>query len=381
MAAMQLVMDQYIYSEETAHEDWPTWVMRFENFLFLSNIDLALAAGQATAKRHMLHSGGHKVAEIIRLEDPNLNYDAVKALMNANFAPQFSKLALFTFRNSTQQSAQSFDDYILKLRRQAIAANIPLAQREAEILHVIAQNTNNSEVRTKALAQDSTLLQVTTWMKAQDAINKCEKIIESSKPNNTVNTLLQSTPVNAVRQPPPPRECFNCGNPYPHALGAACPAEGKECHRCHKTGHFQRVCFKEETRRPYNTQGLRRQWQNNDREMENQIQAHRINDNNRSVYSRLTPRREHPYLQQQQYTPQQRTRREFNQNSENSRLRYRHDLRQVEVEGDNIWPDIDDQSTSEESEQEQLSSTSAREKRTVTFDDNQSGAKRRRSGQ
>ena len=38
-----------------------------------------------------------------------------------------------------------------------------------------------------------------------------------------------------------PTSCGNCGKPK-HQQGEACPAAGKECHGCHKIGHFREVC-------------------------------------------------------------------------------------------------------------------------------------------
>ena len=37
--------------------------------------------------------------------------------------------------------------------------------------------------------------------------------------------------------------CFYCGGSYPHPGGkTSCPAFGKECRGCGRTGHFKEVC-------------------------------------------------------------------------------------------------------------------------------------------
>ena len=35
--------------------------------------------------------------------------------------------------------------------------------------------------------------------------------------------------------------CFRCEGPFPHQ-NRKCPAKGKACNACHKTGHFASVC-------------------------------------------------------------------------------------------------------------------------------------------
>ncbi|CAB4038805.1 Transposon Ty3-I Gag-Pol poly [Paramuricea clavata] len=36
--------------------------------------------------------------------------------------------------------------------------------------------------------------------------------------------------------------CFKCGLGFPHRDNQKCPAVDKECYKCHKRGHFARVC-------------------------------------------------------------------------------------------------------------------------------------------
>ena len=37
------------------------------------------------------------------------------------------------------------------------------------------------------------------------------------------------------------KKCYNCGYNYPHVT-KPCPAKGKQCNKCQKTGHFAQVC-------------------------------------------------------------------------------------------------------------------------------------------
>ena len=43
------------------------------------------------------------------------------------------------------------------------------------------------------------------------------------------------------------KTCFSCGGSYPHLT--YCPAEGKECKKCYRIGHFARCCKSSEGRK------------------------------------------------------------------------------------------------------------------------------------
>jgi hypothetical protein len=243
MAAMTLVMDAFQYKEDTISIDWPIWIFRFENFLALSNIDITIPQQAANAVRHLLHSGGKKIMELYAAQgNLALTYAQFRAILDLRFILPANKLHVISLRNCRQEQEQSFDDYVTLLHRLAINAAVPLAQREIEVIHVIAQHASNEETRIKALAPDITLAQLKAWHGAQQAIAKCSKIMNSARrDSDTVNALKNETP----------KQCFNCGNNFPHQLGTTCPAIGKECNRCHKPNHFSKVCFKEPTNRPF----------------------------------------------------------------------------------------------------------------------------------
>ena len=242
MTNVTLVMDPFIYNENTVSIDWPIWSFRFENFLALSEIDHTQVARAVVALRHLLHSGGAKIMEIYASQgNLALTYAQVKALLDARFVLPENKLHVITLRNCRQEHDQSLDDYITLLLRLSINAAVPALQREAEIIHVIAQHANDEETRIKALAADITLAQIKAWHNARQAIEKCTKIMSNSRKD--------TDSVNAVKAENP-RQCFNCGQDYPHQLGTSCPAIGKECHRCHKLNHFGKVCFRDSSRPP-----------------------------------------------------------------------------------------------------------------------------------
>ena len=255
MANLQINMEQFKFVENTVSLDWPNWSFRFENFLHLTNIDITIPAQATVALRHRLHAGGPKIMDIYSAQgNLLLTYAQFKAILDARFVIPANTLHVFTFRNYAQDHEQSFDDYVTMLNRLAIIAAVPAATREREILHVIAQNSLDEETRNKAFTPDITLAQLKAWKAAQEVIARCNRIVMKSK--------KESDNVNAVRSETP-KQCFNCGNSYPHPLGTTCPASGKECRRCHKLNHFSKVCFKDATKRPYTPQTHRQRFNNN----------------------------------------------------------------------------------------------------------------------
>ena len=287
-------MDSFVYTEETVSIDWPTWIFRFENFLQLSNVDITTPQGALTAKRHLLHSGGEKINAIYTgLGNPVMTYEQFKAALDARFILPVNRLHVFAFRNALQEENQSFEDYLTTLQRLSINAAIPAANRESEILHVIAQNTNIEKVRDKALTPNVTLAELKLYIATQTAIDKCHKIIDASKPSH---------PINAVRNQDPPRECFNCGDSYPHPIGTTCRALGQECRKCHKLNHFARVCFQDPSKRPY---------RQNNRARDNTNQRYQHNG---------TPRHDQRQIHQKQESPRNWT--TPNHSNNNSANRY-----------------------------------------------------------
>ena len=91
-------------------------------------------------------------------------------------------------------------------------------------------NAHDEETRLKVLAPDTTLALLKAWHAAPQSIVRISKMIYSScRDIDAVNAIKEETP----------RECYNCGNRYPHRLGTTCPAaQGKECNRCHTLVKF-----------------------------------------------------------------------------------------------------------------------------------------------
>ena len=55
-------MDKFVFIQDTVHVDWPRWLLRFENFLIVSDINATNEPAKALSL--LLHVGGDKLFDI-----------------------------------------------------------------------------------------------------------------------------------------------------------------------------------------------------------------------------------------------------------------------------------------------------------------------------
>lgn len=104
MAAASI--DQYNYKPESAHEDWPIWIFRFENFLKISAVDLATNEGKLLAAQHLIVSGGAAVVRVLKTFEnmEAATYKDIKDAITAFCAPKDSMAALHIFTGTKQKT-------------------------------------------------------------------------------------------------------------------------------------------------------------------------------------------------------------------------------------------------------------------------------------
>ena len=74
-------------------------------------------------------------------------------------------------------------------------------------------------------------------------IENAEKSVDvnAMRKRRTVLRFMEKQNVSSSKDARTNENCFRCGGPFPHQNGK-CPAKGKTCNACHKTGHFASVC-------------------------------------------------------------------------------------------------------------------------------------------
>jgi hypothetical protein len=141
------------------------------------------------------------------------------------------------FEKCHQSNTESFEDFYIRLRRLADAADLCATCVDARVATRIMAGIRDTETKRK-------LLVLTPFPSAQQAINMCRSE-EAARMNE--RSLSNQSSINHVR--PHQRidataaSCGSCGRNN-HRPGEACPATGKMCHNCGGSNHFSPRCPK-----------------------------------------------------------------------------------------------------------------------------------------
>ena len=137
---------------------------------------------------------------------------------------------------------ETLSDFAGRLRILAIAAAIPLATMNQQILSVIRSTTDDHETRMKCLDGTTTLDTLLAWCKQHDIKEACASLIEFNRSPSFSNKGESINQIGYGKSTPKQRRCYTCGEDYPHSGGIQCPARNQNCTNCNKPGHYARVC-------------------------------------------------------------------------------------------------------------------------------------------
>ncbi|XP_065302033.1 uncharacterized protein [Dermacentor albipictus] len=259
--------------------EWLKWVKRFENFIVACGI-----TDDARKTAILLHYVGEEVYDMYcALPDPPAAaaastisstggssnatplYTAARRKLDDYFAPRVNTtFEVYRFRQAKQMENESLDAFYARLRQ--LVRHCAFADDDTEIKNQILLSTTSTRLRRYAMQHDLDLQGILKQGRLFEEVEHDISVIEQESRQCKENSASASTlAVNSERtsrphQPKhhgkepsrtrePPRHqranatCYNCGKPWPHSKGrSSCPALGKRCTACHKTGHFASVC-------------------------------------------------------------------------------------------------------------------------------------------
>nr|CAH7764201.1 unnamed protein product [Callosobruchus chinensis] len=224
---------------------WEKWKRSLEIYFEAASITDA-----AKKKALLLHNGGSSLQEIYFSlpeidadnEEDNRNvYEKMIQQLNNYFAPKQSRIyERHVFRSIQQEPNEKFDNFLLKLRRQATKCQF--TNVEEHIIDQIVEKCNSEKLRRRILEMDDskTLTDIITAAKSLETVQSQMDKYNSSKPDNT------SSEINKIKENRPSGfnkvECFRCGFKGHSAKDVNCPARNKSCLQCGRIGHFKIKC-------------------------------------------------------------------------------------------------------------------------------------------
>lgn len=225
---------------------WESWLRSFNLYL-----DLKRLSDAKLKKSCLLHSAGPQVQEVFynlpdeEEDDSDKSKDefekAVKKL-DAYFMKQKNyTYERHVFRNVCQKPNEPFDQFIIRLRKQASRCNFKTLADD-QIKDQIIEKCRSSKLKEKVLeAGDKLTLTETIEMGLA-----LETVLETVKVFQATPTLF--SPVNKIDAKPKRFvrgrdgvKCSRCGRSG-HDGGETCPAKMQTCHRCKRPGHFSVMC-------------------------------------------------------------------------------------------------------------------------------------------
>ena len=155
--------------------------------------------------------------------------------MTHYFEPDKNRIyQVYLFRQVTQQSTESMDEFHTRLRR--LAKYCEFTDIDFEIKMQIVCNGTSTRIRKRTLRDPGYSL--------KDILIDGRKAQTSAVQASEMEGQFQRQSVNAV--PTNQRKCFRCGFEFPHER-RPCPALNSVCANCGTEGHFARVCRKDKT--------------------------------------------------------------------------------------------------------------------------------------
>ncbi|CAB4030227.1 Transposon Tf2-9 poly, partial [Paramuricea clavata] len=186
----------------TISQRWRKWIKSFEYYIAASGIN-----DKKQQRAILLHLAGPEVQDIFEtLEDTGNDLDTAIAKLTSYFEPQKNiPFERHNFRQTTQLQGETIEQLAIRLKHQVKFCEY--GNPNDMIRDQIIEHCSSSRLRRRLLREPELTL---------------EKTVEIGRRSNIV--------------------CYCCGNAGHRAKDPRCPAEGMSCNKCHKLGHFARVC-------------------------------------------------------------------------------------------------------------------------------------------
>ena len=224
---------------------WKSWTKRFQTYIAAMNIK-----DDKQKRALLLYQAGEATQEIFdTLPNTGEDYATAQEKLDEYFSPKKNvDYQIFQFRQAVQQSGETIDQFVTRLRK--LAATCEFHDASKEIKSAIIQNCQSKRLRRYALREDTlTLDNLIAKARSLEASEVEASGIEKTLPSEGVNRIFHKQQDKSAlkRQSKKPTQrrsnstCRQCGLTWPHTT-SPCPAKGQVCHKCGKPNHFAKAC-------------------------------------------------------------------------------------------------------------------------------------------
>jgi hypothetical protein len=186
-----------------------------------------------------------------------MEYRQSKEKLNQYFLPQKpNDFALFELMRVKPEEGERTGNYAARLRKAAEKCDFANWTADKMIKCLIISNLHDNQLRLICLQKELTLYKLLEKArKREDAMAMNEVMHKKDGEKEKLNRVKQRYPFKGPHQRKEEtqgkceskgrdeEQCLRCGSRR-HKTTAECPALGKKCDFCNKTGHFAKVCFK-----------------------------------------------------------------------------------------------------------------------------------------
>ena len=177
-------------------------------------------------------------------------FPETKKALTEHFQPKRNlSYEVFNFRNANHHKDENVDQFASRLRELSAHWEFHYVERELKS-QIELGTTNNKVLRYAFRSPDLTLEDLLLYARTLEHTELQAKDIKHAPSPHHAAEIQKVTPcdkpVSKQSQKRKPfsrgksaeRKCYNCGYSYPHVT-KPCPAKGKQCNKCQKTGHFK----------------------------------------------------------------------------------------------------------------------------------------------
>ena len=245
-----------VVDDPTVANKWEDWLDGFE--AMVRAMKITAEGRKRDLFLHYIGTGGRKLLK--RLEDTGTpgeegEYTKPIAALTQFFTPKLDRLYLMNkLQHMKQGPTESIDSFYIRICEMTDRISLE-ALEKSELVDLIklsqmVKKCRDPGVRKKALRDELSLKQFLSAARAGERtdmeikdLDEEEEVPVSVEPPISAIQRAQGKYVPNQGRPRgtfQEKKCFRCGGRYPHEKD--CPADGKECDKCHRIGHFAKMC-------------------------------------------------------------------------------------------------------------------------------------------